>query len=370
MKVSCDKYLLYDAIVKTHRAVPAQSTVNEVLGLLVTAEEGSLVLTGYDLTMGITCRIEADVEEKGSIVILDPFPEIVRRFTGSTVEISTVGNNINIRSGLTEYNLFGLEAEGFPELPVMNPDLTMEIPQTVFRRMINQTVFSVSSSEGRPVQQGVLFETEDGKLTMAALDGYRMAVAEEHIGYDEKAKFIVPGKTLREIQKFLGDRDTAVLSAGKTHAVFEIEGCKIYTRLITQGEFISYRAIIPSACNTRVRVKTRDLIDGFEKVSLMVDAQPVRKVRNSIIVKFGEDVIDLSCTNISGKAQDKVACESDGSEIELGINNVYMLEALRAADCDEVEIQLTNTFSAIKIVPAEGEAFVFLVMPVRARSDE
>ena len=371
MKIICNKEVLLEALAKVSRAVPAQSAIKETTGVLVCGKKGLVTLTGYDLSIGIVCDIEGDVVEEGSIIIPPPFLEIVRRSSGEEIVISVGEDNmILIESGFTKFDLFGLPADGYPELPIFSDEFSFDLPQAILRRLIRQTVFAVSQTEARPVQQGVLFELENGILTMVALDGFRMAVSKENIGYHKSGKFIIPGKTLNEILRMLSDNDIVSLSIGKTHASFLINGCKIYTRLITQGEFINYKSIIPNSYNTAVKINTRALIDSVEKVSLLVENQAAKRVKNSIVVRFADNITALGCVTMAGKAQDKINCEITGNDIEVGINNSYILDALRAAECDEVVLRLTTTFAAIKVVPPDGDSFTFLVMPVRTKNED
>lgn len=371
MKVICNKEVLLEALSKVSRAVPAQSPIKETTGVLVCGKKDAVTLTGYDLSIGIVCDIQSDVVEEGSVIIPPPFLEIVRRSGGPDITISVGEDNmILIESGYTKFDLFGLTAEGYPELPIFSDEFSLELPQAVLRRLIRQTVFAVSQTEARPVQQGVLFELDKGVLTMVALDGFRMAVSKENIGYDKSGKFVIPGKTLNEILRMLGDNDVVSLAVGKTHASFVINGCKIYTRLITQGEFINYKSIIPTTYNTAVKINTRALIESVEKVSLLVETQASRRSKNSIVVRFADNVTSLGCVTMAGKAQDKINCEITGNDIEVGVNNSYILDALRAAECDEVVLRLTTTFAAIKIVPPADESFSFLVMPVRSKNED
>ena len=371
MKITCESSKLAEALQKVSRAVPSQSAIKETTGVKVTAAEGKVTLTGYDLTMGIVCEIDAEVSQSGSIIIPSPFNDIVRKVTGQTVTITADESNmVYIDSGNAKFNLFGYPADNYPELPVFANNVMLELPQAVLRRLVRQSVFAVAVVEGKPVQQGVLFEIENNVLTLAALDGYRMAVSSENIEYDGDAKFVVPGKTLNELLRMLDEVGVVKICAGKTHAMFFVDDCKIYTRLITQGEFVMYRNIIPTSCNTTVRINTRAFIESVEKVALLVDSQMAKKVKSSIIVKFGDNETSLSCSTLAGKAEDKIDCKTTGAEMEVGINNIFILDALRAADCDEVVIKLTSAFAAIRVTPPEGDNFTFLIMPVRTRSDD
>lgn len=373
MNFECKKAVLLEALLRVHRAVPAQSAIKELAGILITAKNGVVTLTGYDLSIGIVCCVSEDVDiiEEGSIVAPSVITDIIRRSNDEQVNIKVKDDTvILIKNKNSEYELFGMEAKVYPELPFFEKDSGFEVAQAVLRRMIRQTVYAVSTSEARPVQQGVLFERDEDSFTMAALDGFRMAVCKEKISAGTREKFIVPGRTLGEVLRVLTDNGVVGVSVGKSYASFDVNGCMIYTRLITQGDFINYKSIIPTSYNTSVTVKTRELIEAVERVSLLVDSQTGKKIKNSIVARFSENVITLGCVTMAGKAQDRIACEIKGNDIEVGINNTYLLDSLRAAECDEIIIRMTTTFAAIKLVPPNEEDFIFLVMPIRTRNEE
>ncbi len=371
MKIICNREKLLTALTNVSLAVPSQSTFKEITGVLVSTVDGAVTLTGNNLSMGIVCTLQGEIGEEGSVIIPVPFPEIIRRCKGSDITITANAENlIHISDGNAEFDLYGFNGSEYPELPVFVDEHSLELPQTVLKKMIKQTVFAVSNSEIRPVQQGVLFEVGEGLLTLVALDGFRMAVSKEKISEIEKSRFIVPGRTLQDLSRMLTDTDVVKLSIGKNHACFIVGDCRIYTRLITQGEFINYTGIIPTSYNTSVKINTRELIEGVERVSLLADNTAGKRMKNSIIVRFSDGITTLGCSTMAGRAQDRIACEKTGNDIEIGINNNYVLDALRAAETDEVVIRMTTTFAAIKIVPPNDDSFIFLVMPVRTKSDE
>ena len=227
--------------------------------------------------------------------------------------------------------------------------------------MIKKTIFSVSTSERNPVHSGVRFEISEGKIVLVAVDGARLAIRREDIDYTgEDVAFVVPAKTLSEVLK-LGEDEEGVYSinVGKRHICFEVGEYKIISRLL-EGNFIDYKAAIPLNSSTSVIAPTRRVVECIERTSLIITdrSSPVRCNIENGIIKF-------SCVTTVGTANDKMPAEIVGNDIEIGFNNKFVLDALKACDSDEIKIEFNSANQPIIIVPTEGDKFLFLVLPVR-----
>ena len=168
-----------------------------------------------------------------------------------------------------------------------------------------------------------------------------------------------------EILKLLKDSEEPVeISAGKRHILFKIENYTVISSLL-EGEFLNYKAAIPPESKTDVIVRTRDAIESVERVSLLI----TDRLKSPVRCLFEENEIKLNCTTSMGRASDQLSADMTGENVEIGFNNRYLLEALRNTECDEVKIQLGGSLSPMKIVPKEGDSFLFLVLPVRLKND-
>ena len=154
------------------------------------------------------------------------------------------------------------------------------------------------------------------------------------------------------------------ISAGKRHILFKIENYTVISSLL-EGEFLNYKAAIPPESKTDVIVRTRDAIESVERVSLLI----TDRLKSPVRCLFEENEIKLNCTTSMGRASDQLSADMTGENVEIGFNNRYLLEALRNTECDEVKIQLGGSLSPMKIVPKEGDSFLFLVLPVRLKND-
>lgn len=366
MKFFCQKQALVDAVNSVTRAVSSRSTIPALEGVLLRATSSTLFLAGYDMEIGITTNIEAQVQDPGEIVINSKqFGDIVRRLPDELVSIEANEKlNVTIRSGSADFHIVGLSAADFPELPSVSDGMALSLPQNMLKSMIRQTLFAVAPLDsGKPVHTGTLFEAEGNVLRLVSVDGSRLAIRTEAVRSDESMKFVVPGKTLSEVLKLLQDEDAPVFMAvGRRHIVLQIDGYAVISRLL-DGEFLAYRKAIPLTKSTTLRVKTRDMIDAVERVSLVVND----RIKSPLICRFENGEIFFSCTSAIGSASDSITCAMDGEAEEMGFNSRFLLDALKNSEADEVTLELGGAVAPMKILPAAGEDFLFLVLPVRIK---
>ena len=182
MKIKCNREMLSDAINKVSRAVALRSTIVALEGIYFRTEESSLYICGYNLELGISTKILANVYEEGSIVLSSKlFCEIVRKMPGDELEITCNENLITtIRSSEAEYSIIGISASDFPELPVIESDRRISLPQGMLKSMIAQTLFAVSDNDSRPTCTGSLFEITENTFRVVSVDGFRLAMRTEN----------------------------------------------------------------------------------------------------------------------------------------------------------------------------------------------
>ncbi len=370
MKIQCGSAELSRVCSNIQRTVSNKSTIPSLEGILIDAKDGIVSLTGYDLEVGSTAKVEADISCEGKIVLAAKnLCDILRMIPGDTVTIECDERNISkIKSEETEYSLIGTSADDYPDLPTINKYTSITLELGKLKDMIKKTIFSVSTSERNPVHTGVKFEISGGKIVLVAVDGARLAIRREDIDFiydsedsaDKVLEFVVPSKTLNEILKLSGDDDTQiVLFVGDRHIVFKYKEYEIISRLL-EGKFIDYKAAIPMTHSTRIIVGTRSLIECIERTSLIITdkSSPVRCVIENGIMKF-------SSVTAVGTASDKLAADIEGKNLEIGFNNRFVLDALKVCDCEEIKIEMGSSNQPIIITPLEGDSFFFLILPIR-----
>lgn len=366
LKILCDKQALISAVGNVQRAVSGKSALPVLDGILLRTLDSQVLLAGYDLELGILTCIEASVTQPGQIVLnARLFGDIVRKLPGEQVELETDDRfQTIIRSGEAEFSIMGIDAAEYPELPTVEDGDDISLPEETLKSMIRQTLFAVAQTDIRPVHTGVQFRVEDHHLRLVAVDGSRLAIRSEEIACDATMEFVVPGKTLNELLKLLGDgEETAVLHIGQQHILTEVGGYSVVSRLL-DGDFLAYQKAIPPQVTTEMLVNTRALTDGVERASLVIND----RIKSPLICFFRQEGITISCTTPLGSARDHILTEQmQGNEEEMGFNSRFLLDALKNAETDEVRIQLNGPVSPMKIMPVEGDSFLFLVLPVRLK---
>ncbi len=368
MKITCERPKLCEIVSNVSHAVSAKSTLSVLEGILITAKDGKVSFLGYDLEMGIFAQIPAKVKEEGEIVLSARlFVDIVRKMDGEDVSIESDKNFLTkIEGGNSQFTILGIPPEDFPEIPVVQEERSVHLPQYLLKSMINQTLFAVSTNDSKPVHTGSLFLLEDGQLQMVSVDGFRLALRKEKVSSSEKARFVVPGKTLNEMEKLLSEEkdDEACISLSQKHACVQIGEYKVISRLL-EGEFLDYKAAIPPSSTTDVTVEVRPLMESISRTSLLISD----RLKSPLRLLFEDNTIKMSCSTSMGKAYDQLDCQLTGKDLEIGFNNRYLLDALRVIDCDKVKLLLNGPLAPMKIVPVDGDNFLFLILPVRLKSD-
>lgn len=366
MKFTCEKLLLQDAIASCIHAVSSKSTITALEGLLITAGE-HVTISAYNFKTAIIKNFDATVYKQGSYVLnARIFYDIVRKLPDDIIEITVEDNfTTTIKSGASEYNIIATSADEFPELPSCIRRSGIKIKNNVMKSLIDQTVFAVSDNETRPIHTGCLFEGQGNSLTVVAVDGYRLALRREEIENEsgESFKFVVPGDTLKDILRLLPEDDeTTVIYPDQKHALFEIDSTIVITRLL-EGEFLDYNRAIPQNSKVSVTVDVRALRESIERVSLIIS----ERLKNPIRCIFFDSSVKISCITALGKAYDEASISQCPDEIEIGFNNKYILDALKACTDDTVVLGLTDGVSPAVIRPADGDKYIYMVLPVRLK---
>ena len=368
LRFSCEKALLQSAVNTVSRAVAAKSSIPALEGILV---EGSdrLTMSGYNMQTGIRTAFEAEIHEEGRIVLnARLFGEIIRKLPDDLVVFAADEKYmVRLTCGDASFEIMGLSAEDYPELPEVDDEYSVAIQQGTLKAMINQTSFAVSTNETRPIHTGSLFEINDQGLTMVAVDGFRLAIRREPLEKIDGGafSFVAPGSALGEVKNICSDvEDLAAVTLGKSHILFEVGDTELICRRL-EGEFLDYKNAIPRKNPISVIADTKALIESIDRVSVVIS----EKQKSPVRCLFDHDKVLLSAKTGNGEAKDICRLSGDGGGLEIGFNNRYLMEALRYAPADTVKIELNTGVSPAIIVPVEGEEnFLYMVLPVRLKA--
>lgn len=371
MKFSCEKYLLLSAIQTAARAAASKSPVPLLEGLLLEVEDDYVRISGYDLKTGIVTTVPADVEKTGEIVLnARLFGEIVRKMPDDNVTVSVNSGLVaKLSSGASEFEILGSPSSDYPELPIVDGQDSIEIGEAVLKKMISQTNFAVSDNESRPIHTGALFETEDGQLTIVAVDGYRLALRREPMENSDVPafSFVVPGHALSELEKITSDGDGIVtITLGPKYILFSVGETTLISRKL-EGEFLNYKNSVPQTAKFNFIIRKDEMIAAVERVSLIISD----KMKSPVRCVFGDGLIILNSASAVGKASDKCYMSGDGDGLEIGFNDKFLIEALKAAPAEQITLELNSGVTPCVISPAdENSNFLYMILPVRLKAYE
>jgi len=368
MKFECEKTLLSSAIEGVSRAITNRAAIPVLEGIYLKAEGFSLTLTGYDMEMGITTTIECNVLVPGETV-LDArlLGSMVSRMPAGEVKIELDNNGqARISSGVAEFEIPALNASDYPSLPVTSAENTMTLKCGMLRDMIEKTIYAVSQDDKKPAHTGELFVIEPGRLTVVALDGYRLAIIQREVECSRDIRIIIPSKTLQELLKIMpGAEEDVKIDANRRYVVFTTGGYTIMSRLI-EGDFLNYETVIPQGYKTRVLVDCRTFINTIERASLII----TERLKNPLRITFEENKVMVRCQTPLGKVVDEFMPDKfEGESVEIGFNNRYMLDALRNCRAERMVMEMNGPLSPVKLLPEDGKDFIYLVLPVRFKNE-
>ena len=370
MKIICDKEKILKAINSVTKAVDSKTTMPILEGILIQTNDKEVKLTTYDLEIGIEYIIEAEVEEQGATVVnATMFSEIIRKLPDTEIKIYLNDKNLLvIECEGSLYKLATMNPEEFPELPQINIENSIELEQNALKEMIRKTIFAVSTEENRPIFTGCLFEVVDNKLNLVAVDGFRLAWKTKYLQTKvNNFSAVIPGRTLNEINKIILDNfDTIQIGIAKNQALFEMENCKIVTRLL-DGEFLNYSNVIPSMWDTRIRVNKSNMQNCFERVSLISSSSIEKEKKYPVKVSIEIGKVTISCTNQTGDAKEEMYVSTEGKNLEAGFNPKYFLDAFRAIDDEEVFIDFGTSISPCIIRPIDNGDYIYMILPIRMK---
>ncbi|MGE7435032.1 DNA polymerase III subunit beta [Kitasatospora sp. NPDC001175] len=373
MKFRVERDVLAEAVAWAARSLPARPPVPVLAGLLLTAQEGTLALSGFDYEVSARVELEADVEEAGTVLVSGRLlNDISRNLPNRPVEISTDGMRVSVVCGSSRFTLPSMSVEDYPALPQM-PTATGSVPGDVFASAVSQVAVAAGRDDTLPVLTGVRVEIEGDRITLAATDRYRFAVREllwKPEQADISAVALVPAKTLQDIAKSLGSGDSVSIAlssggAGEGLIGFEGAGRRTTTRLL-EGEFPKYRTLFPTEFSAIAAIQTQPFLEALKRVSLVAERNtPVR-------LSFEQGVLTLEAgSGDDAQATERVDADLEGDDISIAFNPGYLEEGLKAIDAPYAQLSFTTStkpalLSGKAAVDAEANvAYQYLIMPVR-----
>lgn len=378
MKIIFEKNVLNSVLNAAMSAVSTKNIIPATSGILMTTMGSENVnITAYDLEKGITTTVPATVVEEGEYVInAIRLNQIVKTLSDGDITIEVDEKCMTkITNGRSEFSMPALPGSDFPSTPTVDTGKELTIPQSVMRSMISRTIFAVAQTDQRPIYCGVYFEVKGNKMIAVSCDSFRLAYTDQEcdIKKNDEASasdmsFIVPGKTLIELMKFLNDSEEEEVNirVGGKHALFNIDNLTFFTRLL-EGQYIDYNRYIPKDNTIFVNVNTDEFMDSLERAALISEEKA--QVRNFVKCNFNDNILVITANAVSGNVYDEVAIEKTGNDLEIAFTCRYLLEALKVCGVEKIRLSMSGPLRAMVIEPADKEEtnFLFVTLPTRMK---
>ncbi len=331
-------------------------------------DKGSLTVTASDLQTSMITDLQVESKEKGSIavparILLDTLKNLPEQPVTFSIDESTY--SIEIISDNGRYKLSGENATDFPKVPTVSSDFSAEISTEVLSRAVNNTIFATSNDELRPAMTGVYVNLGDKNTTFVATDGHRLVrYRRSDVKSENGSTIIIPRKALNLLKATLPSENTEVsLNFNVSNAFFKFGNIKMICRLIDE-RFPDYDNVIPSGNNIKMTIDRMDFLGALKRISIYAN-----KTTHQVRLKITGSELQISAEDLdfSNEANERLSCEHEGEDIEIGFNAKFLVEMLTNMDSDVIKLNMSAPNKAGIILPAEkdkSEDILMLVMPV------
>ncbi len=331
-------------------------------------EKGGLTVTASDLQTSMITELQVESKEKGSIavparILLDTLKNLPEQPVTFSIDESTY--SIEIISDNGRYKLSGENATDFPKVPSVSNDFSADVSSEVLARAINNTIFATSNDELRPAMTGVYVNLAEKNTTFVATDGHRLVrYRRTDVKSDNGNAIIIPRKALNLLKATLPTENTDVsLSFNMSNAFFKFGNIRMICRLIDE-RFPDYENVIPSGNNIKMTISRTDLLGALKRISIYAN-----KTTHQVRLKITGSELQVSAEDLdfSNEANERLSCEHEGEDIEIGFNAKFLVEMLSNMDSEQIKLTMSAPNKAGVILPAEkdsSEDILMLVMPV------
>jgi DNA polymerase-3 subunit beta len=362
MKFRISKEAFLDGLQKVQHVVSSRTTLPILSNVLIVAKDGRIQFTTTDLDVGITGSVEAQIDKEGATTLpARRLVSIVRELPTSEIEVSVdAKNHASIRSGPAFFKIIGLSEAEFPPLPDFQGSKEFRIPQLVLRDGLRKTAYAISSDETRYVLNGIYASFRDGKMTLVATDGRRLAMVDSDLEFpaSHETDVIIPTKAVQELQRLLGETGEVIVKLTANQVSFTIGDSLLASKLI-EGNYPNYRQVIPGDALERVIISREALLETVRRVSLLASDKS-----NSVKLVFSENQIEVTANSPDvGEAQESMDVIYQGKPMQIAFNPEFLQAPLRALETADVYLDLIDEMSP-GVLRIEG-TFLYVLMPMR-----
>ena len=385
MKLVCSQAELNAALQLVSRAVASRPTHPVLANVLLTADAGTdrLSLTGFDLNLGIQTSLPASVDTSGAVTLpARLLGEIVSKLSSdSPVSLSSDAGaeQVELTSSSGSYQMRGMPADDFPELPLVENGTALRVDPSSLLKALRATLFASSADEAKQLLTGVHLRFNQKRLEAASTDGHRLAMltvedalqAEINADESEPAELAVtlPARSLREVERLMASwkGDDPVSLFCESGQVVVLAADQMVTSRTLEGTYPNYRQLIPDGFSRTIDLDRRAYISALERIAVLAD-QHNNVVRIATEPATGLVQISADAQDV-GSGSESLPAEINGDAVQIAFNVRYVLDGLKAMDCDRIRLSCNAPTTPAILTPTNDESgLTYLVMPVQIRS--
>lgn len=384
MKFKINRDHFSNGLAQVLNVVGSKATMPILSNVLIEADEEYLSLTTTNLDLGIRCRIKATITETGSITLpVRRLATIVRELPSLDVDVETTsGHQTKITSGASSFRIMGMDKDEFPPLPEFSDERQFDLGQDELSGMLKSVSYAQSTDETRYILNGVYFRFDEGKLTLVATDGRRLALTSQdlEVTAGQGGSLILPAKTVAELVRLLGKGEKLKVAFDERRVAFQVEtagagtqasdegkskedsgfiGDIILVSKVVEGNYPNYQQVIPKETHQRIKVERELFLQSVHRAALVTSEKS-----NSVKIKLSNNLLEVLASSPDfGEAHEKLAVTYDGPDLQVAFNPQFMMDPLRALSRDEVAFEVKDEVSPG--VFKTSDSFLCVIMPVR-----
>ena len=372
MKFKINRDHFANGLAQVLNVVGSKATMPILSNVLIEAEKDQISLTTTNLDLGIRCKIKAEVKEKGSVTLpVKRLATIVRELPNVDVTFDASPNHqVKLTSGGSNFRIMGIAKDEFPPLPEFGDEKAYTLEQAELTAMLKSVAYAQSSDETRYILNGVYFNFKDGKLSLVATDGRRLALVSKELDVPAASAgaIILPAKTVSELTRLLDKGEKLKINFNERRAAFQIATDKdtsglidhvyLYSKVV-EGSYPNYNQVIPKETHQRIKLERELFLQCVHRAALVCSEKS-----NSVKIKLSSNLLEITAQSPDfGEAHESMAIGYSGPELQVAFNPVFVMDPLRALTKDEIFFELKDEVSpgVFKTL----DSFICVIMPVR-----
>ena len=363
MKLQVTQENLNKALNSVSRVANSRGTLPILANVLIKTTNNRLSLAATNLDIAITHYIGAKVSDEGSITVpARLMQDFVSSLPEGVISLDLKDSKLHVTTDKYQSVINGMVADDFPIMPAISSGKSWVIDGPAFKKGLQQVVFAASNDETRPILTGVLLQTIDGKLHLAATDSYRLT-EKQLAANKEDVRILVPASAMQDLLRILGETDDKVkVTHDEQQVLFQVGDVELVTRLV-DGKYPDYKRLIPEKFATEARLKKADLLNITKVSSLFA-----RESAGSITIELDDKAKQISISSVASQLGENTATADakvtgNGS---ITLNSRYLLDALNALDGDEVVFGFNGKLEPTLISDPESGDYKHIIMPLKS----